>query len=453
MFAQENLDETSDFIWENHRRQDASVVFVFSGQGSQWPTMGRELLAESVFQAACQECDREFRRYFNWSVLEEIQKPEAESRLGETAYAQPAIFTIQVALAALWRSWGIIPKAVVGYSLGEVAAAYVADILSLADAVQIVFHRSQLMQEAIVRGKTAPQEELIFVLQGIKPQEPSIPIFSTVTGSAYKIGDFDASYWSMNIKEPVLFAQAIGAITNEGYDIFVEIAPHPVLSQSIIQCVPEKKAIALPSLRSNRSDRKVMLKSLGQLYTLGLPVNWFQLYPTPGRYIRPPSYPWQEQRYWFEETHPLPTVQEIVPQQQQNSELQQLQLISKSDRLNFLIAHIQTEVAKILGLSSGQLPDTKIGFFAMGMDSLMVVQLRDQLKTSFGHSLSATVTFNYPNIEALAGYLAKEIFSVSEEADNFLILNNNNLDVTATMLENFSEAEMEALLLQKLQSI
>ncbi|RCJ41934.1 hypothetical protein A6770_35715 [Nostoc minutum NIES-26] len=460
LFAQDNLDGTSDFIWENRRRQDASVVFVFSSQGSQWPTMGRELLAESVFQAVCQECDREFRRYLNWSVLEEIQKPEDESRLGETAYAQPAIYTIQVALAALWRSWGIIPKAVVGHSLGEVAAAYVAGILTLADAVQIVFHRSRLMQQATGQGKTPFQEELTFVLQEIKPKEPSTPIFSTVTGSAYKIGDFNANYWSRNIKEPVRFAQAIGAIANEGYDIFVEIAPHPVLSQSIIQCVPEKKVIALPSLRSNQGDRTEMLKSLGQLYTLGLPVNWFQLYPTPGRYVRPPSYPWQEQRYWFKETHPLPTVQEIVPQelesasqQQQVSELSQLQLISENDRLTFLITHIQTEIAKILGLSSGQLPDTKIGFFAMGMDSLMVVQLRDRLKTSLGHSLSATVAFNYPTIEALAEYFAKEVFSASVKSDNLLHHNKNNLEVTANMLEDFSEEEMEALLLKKLQSI
>ncbi|MDZ8227265.1 acyltransferase domain-containing protein [Nostoc sp. ChiVER01] len=459
LFAQDNLDSTCDFIWENRRRQDTSVVFVFSGQGSQWPTMGQELLGESVFQAVCQECDREFRRYLNWSVLEEIQKPEDESRLGETAYAQPAIFTIQVALAALWNSWGIIPKAVVGHSLGEVAAAYVADILTLADAVQIVFYHSQLMQQTTSRGKIVFQEQLTSLVQRIKPQEPSIPIFSTVTGSAYKVGDFNANYWIENIKEPVCFAQAISAIANEGYDIFVEIAPHPVLSQSIIQCVPEKQVITLPSLHFNQSDRTVMLKSLGQLYTLGHPVNWLQLYPTPGGFISPPSYPWQEQRYWFEESNPPSTPQKIVPkeqesvfQKQQASKLPQLQLIPESDRLDFLITHIQTEAAKILGLRSGQLPDIKIGFFAMGMDSLMVVQLRDRLKTTLGYFVSATVTFNYPTIEALAGYFAKEIFFVSGKSNDLLGQNENYLETNATMIEYFSEAEIEALLLKKLQS-
>ena len=175
-------------------------------------------------------------------------------------------------------------------------------------------------------------------------------------------------------------------------------------------------------------------------------------------YKRQPLYPWQEQRYWFEETHPQST-QKIVPkklksasQLHQASDLPQLQLLSESDRLAFLITHIQTEVAKILGLSSG-LPDTKIGFFAMGMDSLMVVQLRERLKTSLGYSLSATVTFNYPTIEALAEYFAKEAFFRSGKSNNLLLQTENNLEVTATMLQDFSEAEMEALLLKKMQSI
>lgn len=537
-FAQGNPD-----IATNCRRQDASVTFVFSGQGSQWSAMGRGLLlTEPVFKAVCEQCDEEFRQYVSWSVLEELQKPENESRLGETAYAQPAIFTIQVALAALWRSWGIIPKAVVGHSLGEVAAAYVADVLSLGDAVQIVFHRSRLMQQATGQGKMAAiglseaealdllagheerlsiaainspnsvvlsgeneaiaqviqalesrgeifcrplnvncafhssqmvpfQDELGRLLQGIKPKEPSIPIFSTVTGSVYKTGDFDANYWSRNIKEPVRFAEALSALAQEGYDIFIEISSHPVLSQSIVQCIREKKVVTLPSLRRSQDDRTVMLKSLGELYTLGLPVNWLQLYPIKGGYIRLPSYPWQEQRYWFEEkipsptstSHPIPTVQvisdkeeELAWEQQQVSEiLQQLETIPEGDRLTFWVAHIQTEVAKILGLGSGQLPDAKVGFFEMGMDSLMVVQLRNQLKTTLGHSLSSTVTFNYPTIEALARYLATEVFSwesgetshePSEQADDQQLMSVSNI-------EQMSEEEIEALLLKKLETL
>jgi acyl transferase domain-containing protein len=85
-------------------------VFVFSGQGPQWWAMGRELLAqEPVFRAVIEECDTLLRQYTSWSLMTELTAAEAESRLDQTEVAQPALFALQVALAALWRSWGIVP--------------------------------------------------------------------------------------------------------------------------------------------------------------------------------------------------------------------------------------------------------------------------------------------------------------------------------------------------------
>ena len=108
------------------------LVFVFSGQGSQWVGMGRELLEqEPAFREAMERCDRAIQKYTGWSVLEELAADEARSRLAEVDVVQPAIFAVQVSLAALWRSWGVEPDAVVGQSLGEAAAAYVAGALTL----------------------------------------------------------------------------------------------------------------------------------------------------------------------------------------------------------------------------------------------------------------------------------------------------------------------------------
>jgi len=129
---------------------------VFSGQGPQWPGMGRELLeCEPIFRAVIERCDALVQAAAGWSLLRELQAQEAASRLAETEVAQPALFALQVGLAALWRAWGMTPSAVVGHSLGEVAAAHVAGALSLEEAVRVVVHRGRIMQQATGRGKMA----------------------------------------------------------------------------------------------------------------------------------------------------------------------------------------------------------------------------------------------------------------------------------------------------------
>jgi myxalamid-type polyketide synthase MxaE and MxaD len=136
------------------------LVFVFPGQGSQWLGMGRTLLQqEAVFREAIERCDRAIRPYGDWSLLAELSATDAaRSRLSEVDVLQPALFAIQVALAALWRSWGIEPHAVVGHSLGEVAAAHVAGALSLEDAARVICSRSRLVKPAIGRGAMAAVE-------------------------------------------------------------------------------------------------------------------------------------------------------------------------------------------------------------------------------------------------------------------------------------------------------
>ena len=135
------------------------LVFVFSGQGPQWFAMGRNLMErEAVYRGIIQQCDELLRRYSDWSLLEELTVDESKSRLDQTEIAQPAIFALQVGLAALWRSWGIVPDLVIGHSVGEVAAAHVSGALSLEDAVTVIYHRGRLMQWGTGKGKMASVE-------------------------------------------------------------------------------------------------------------------------------------------------------------------------------------------------------------------------------------------------------------------------------------------------------
>src|SRR5262249_40724055 len=93
-----------------------------------------------------------------WALLDELAQSGADSRLGETEVAQPAIIVLQIALDDLWRSWGIRPDAVVGHSVGEIAAAKIAGVLSLEDAIRIAYQRGRLMQRATGHGKMASVE-------------------------------------------------------------------------------------------------------------------------------------------------------------------------------------------------------------------------------------------------------------------------------------------------------
>lgn len=128
-------------------------VFVFSGMGPQWWGMARGLLERpGIFRDAAAEIDEVFQEISGWSVIAELLRPQADSRVSRTEIAQPANFLVQSALAKHLQQFGIRPTAVVGHSVGEVAAAYVSGALSLRDAATVSFHRSRLQAKTAGSG-------------------------------------------------------------------------------------------------------------------------------------------------------------------------------------------------------------------------------------------------------------------------------------------------------------
>lgn len=132
---------------------DRSIVFMFPGQGAQYADMGRELYqTEPVFQEQVDHCSHLLELHLGLDLRSLIYPSQSEAaaaaeQLNQTQFAQPALFVIEYALAQLWISWGIVPQAAIGHSIGEYVAACLADVMSLADALALVAVRGRLMQQ------------------------------------------------------------------------------------------------------------------------------------------------------------------------------------------------------------------------------------------------------------------------------------------------------------------
>lgn len=351
--------------------QERRIAFIFPGQGGQWLGMGRELYAqEPVFRDHIDRCERAFGPFVEWSLVEQLRATPDTSRLAEIDVVQPALFAIQVSLAALWASWGVTPAAVVGHSMGEAAAAYVAGALTLDDAARIICMRSQLMKQVSGKGAMALvgltrqeaqaalvgresqlsiavsngprstviagdphtlaeviadleshdvfcrrvnvdvaahsphmdalRRPLVEALDGLIANESAIPLFSTVTGKAEPGSALDAAYWGRNLREPVLFADAIEQVLDAGFDTVIEINPHPILLQAVAQADRHDRDLrTIASLRRETSERGNLFEGLAELYHLSYPIDWKAVYPA-GRCVSLPAYPWQRERFWYD---------------------------------------------------------------------------------------------------------------------------------------------------------
>ncbi|MCD0450494.1 acyltransferase domain-containing protein [Actinocorallia sp. API 0066] len=155
-----------DGLRRDRAKTRVRTVVVYSGQGCQWTGMGRALWSDPVAGPVLAHCDARVRELAGWSLHEQLTADDA--RLDDTVFAQPAIFAVQAALTALWRSWGLRPDAVLGHSVGEIGAAYAAEVFDLDRALEIVVRRGEVMGSTRGQGAMAvlglPAEEVAELL-------------------------------------------------------------------------------------------------------------------------------------------------------------------------------------------------------------------------------------------------------------------------------------------------
>ena len=145
-------DDTSSVKSSELKVVPSNLAFLFPGQGAQYLQMGKALYEEEkVFRDAVNECAEIILEAFDFDIRHiiypEHYSPEAEARLKDTQYTQPALFVVEYALSKLWMSWGIKPTLLCGHSIGEFVAAHLAGIFTLKDALLLVAMRGKLVSE------------------------------------------------------------------------------------------------------------------------------------------------------------------------------------------------------------------------------------------------------------------------------------------------------------------
>ncbi|MFP2932027.1 acyltransferase domain-containing protein, partial [Pyxidicoccus sp. 3LG] len=323
------------------------VAFIFPGQGAQQPGMARELYeTEPAFRAHVDACltllDAPLRARVQALLhADSALTPDTADLLADTRVALPALFTVEYALARTWMDWGLRPYAVLGHSFGEYAAACIAGVLPLADALALAVVRGELMHRmppgamlaialpeaqvlplltghlalaavngadrCVIAGPVGEVERLEEVLKqrnvgavrmpaphafhsaDVEPlmptlaqrvgtlnrSEPSLRFASSVTGTWARPGQLvDPRYWADQMRRPVRFSDAVGALLEEGCGVLLEVGPAQDLTPLVRACLGADKARvrALASLRrgATTSRHAGLMQALGELWTFGL---------------------------------------------------------------------------------------------------------------------------------------------------------------------------------------
>ncbi|MEV7055924.1 type I polyketide synthase [Streptomyces microflavus] len=247
------------------------MAFVFGGQDAQPPGMNSQLLEQSaVFRETVAECDAALSPLTGWSVLKVLR---GEEDVSGPDVLPCTLFATYLGLAALWRSWGVEPAAVVGDAQGEVAAAVVSGALTLEDGARVIALRARARSGDAVGG----------AMPGIVPARTSIPFYSRLTGEVVPGPELGGDYWVRDLPapEPKGLDRALERLRGEGFGAFVEVGP---------------------ASEGGSGGVDQLWRTAATLFERGFPLDWERVLGSRGAgKVDVPTYAFQRRRFWLGE--------------------------------------------------------------------------------------------------------------------------------------------------------
>ncbi|MDQ0988601.1 type I polyketide synthase [Streptomyces sp. V2I9] len=237
-------------------------------------------------------------------------------------------------------------------------------------------------------------------LTGLAPTEAGTAFYSSVTGERAAGPELDADYWCRNLREPVRFDRALERLRADGFGIFVEVSPHPVLQIALAQGTEaDGTAVVVGSLRRGHGGIEQALRGPAELHAQGVPIPWQRVFPaSDARRVDLPAYVFDHRRYWLDEHD------DAIPAVGRAAWREDVMALPEPERPGAVVALVTEEAAALLGRpEDGVRPDMTLR--EQGFDSLMVVELRNRLSARTRIPLPTVLAFDYPTPRAIAALL------------------------------------------------
>jgi acyl transferase domain-containing protein len=259
---------------------------------------------------------------------------------------------------------------------------------------------------------TRVRDDVVGPLAGIGPRTSQLPFYSTLYGEVIDTARLDAGYWYDNLRQKVRFETSARRLAADGFGVFVEMSPHPVLTVPVQDIVEDlDQALVLSSSRRGRGEVEAVLTSLAALHTAGGPADLGALFTTR-RVVDLPTYAFQRRRYWLSSA-PAPTAvaaeAEAVEEPAGADSLvplsERVGALAPDDARALVLDHVLERVAVVLGHPSSASIDPDGEFMKIGFDSMLSSELSKRLTASTGHKLRANLVLRHPSPRQVAGHL------------------------------------------------